>query len=394
MRYKTVPASLNRILRWLRRQWAWLLRLLIAVWLLRLLAPPLPYAILDAPQTVVTQVPQLCVHTRLMDEVEEWKIQYTLRLVREMGAPTIVEFFPWAYIEGQRGNYDWHNADRVIRHARNQGLRVIARLGLVPEWARRTTDDRQTTLNELPAQNYDDFARFAASFAMRYADSVDHLIIWNEPNLAFEWGFRPVNAAEYVSLLREVYRAVHAVRPTAIVLAAPLAPTLEPQGSAAGLNDLLYLEAMYQAGLADVSDGIAMHTYGFTASPDEPPAFDQLNFRRAELHHDIMQRYGDGDAPVFITETGWNEFPRWTKAVTPAQRIRYTLSAMDQVAQNWNWAQTLCLWVMRFPAPTGSYPDGFALVTPEFQRLPIYNALRSYALGLDEGSPLWLPAPQ
>ena len=79
-------------------------------------------------------------HTRLIDEVDEWKIQRSLELVREMGAGTIVEFFPWAYIEGSEDQYDWSSADRIVRHARNQGMHIIARLGLVPEWARKKGD--------------------------------------------------------------------------------------------------------------------------------------------------------------------------------------------------------------------------------------------------------------
>jgi polysaccharide biosynthesis protein PslG len=378
---------------WLRQHWHWLLRAAVFMWLLRLIAPPQPYALLGAPQTVITTQPHLCVHTRLMDEVDEWKIQRTLVLVREMGAPTIVEFFPWAYIETEQGQYNWTAVDRIVRHAQNQGIRIIARLGLVPAWARPSNDERQTTLNELHAESYDDFARFAAAFAARYAGVIDHWIIWNEPNLSFEWGYRPVNAAEYIEMLRVVYAAIHAAQPNAIVIAAPLAPTLEPVGSAAGLDDLLYFREMYAAGLAEVSDGIAMHTYGFTAPPGEAPAPDLLNYRRAELHRVIMQEYDDSDTPVFITEMGWNDHPRWTKAVSPSQRIAYTLDALAYSAQEWMWAETVCLWVMRFPAPTGSYPDDFTLVTPDFQLKPIYHALQAYGRGWSSGEPLWLPPP-
>ena len=37
------------------------------------------------------------------DEVEPWKIKRTLEMVREMGAPWIVEYFPWGYIEPAKG---------------------------------------------------------------------------------------------------------------------------------------------------------------------------------------------------------------------------------------------------------------------------------------------------
>jgi hypothetical protein len=88
-------------------------------------------------QHVLTENPKMGVHTRLTDEVEPWKIQRTLELVRQMGAPWIVEYFLWAAHEPQRGVFDWSHADLVVDHAINQGLTVIARLGYVPEWADR-----------------------------------------------------------------------------------------------------------------------------------------------------------------------------------------------------------------------------------------------------------------
>src|SRR5262249_38685114 len=150
----------------------------------------------------VAEKDNVCVHTRLIDEVEEWVIQRSLQLVREMGADTIVEFFPWAYFEQSPGRYSWSQADRIIRHAENQGLRVIARVGFVPRWARPDFQDDVTTMNYLPDEMFDDFARFVSAFAQRYAGTVDHIIIWNEPNLAFEWGYRPVNPEDYVRLLQ------------------------------------------------------------------------------------------------------------------------------------------------------------------------------------------------
>ena len=68
---------------------------------------------------------KLGVHTRLTDEVEPWKIKHTLQLVREMGAPWIVEYFPWAYHERFPGFFDWRHSDLVIDHANQQGLTVI-----------------------------------------------------------------------------------------------------------------------------------------------------------------------------------------------------------------------------------------------------------------------------
>jgi hypothetical protein len=377
----------------LRQDWRWYVRAGVAWLLLGALVPAPPRALLGTPQTVETQHPLVCVHTRLIEEVDEWKIQRSLQLVREMGADTIVEFFPWAYVESVEDLYDWTNIDRIVGYARNQGIHIIARMGLVPAWARPDTDDEFTTLNTLPETSYDDFAEFVADFAARYAGVIDHLIIWNEPNLAFEWGYREVDPGGYVDLLQAVYATAHTANPNVVILAAPLAPTLEPLGSPTGLDDLLYLQAVYEAGGADYFDGLAMHTYGFTEPPNVPSADSALNFRRAELLRDVMERYGDEDAPVFITETGWNDNPRWTKAVTPSQRIAYTVDAFRLAEQEWDWLDKLCLWVFRYPIPTFNYPDNFTLVTTDFQLKPIYYAVQAYALGLPTSETLWLPPP-
>lgn len=357
------------------------------------LRPAPARAPLGPPQRVETAQPQTCVHTRLIDEVEEWKVQRSLEDVREMGATHIVEFFPWAYIESEENRYDWAAADRIVRQAENQGVRIIARMGLVPDWARPTETLDFTTLNTLPEESYPDFAQFVADFAARYAGVIDQIVIWNEPNLAFEWGFEQVDPAGYARLLEVVYAPAHAANPNVQILAAPLAPTLEPPGSPAGLNDLLYLQDLYDAGAAPYFDALAMHTYGFTTAPDEAPATDRLNFRRAELLRAIMVKNGDSAKPVFITETGWNDNPRWAYGVLPSLRVRYTIEALTLAAKNWDWAESVCLWVLRYPVPSFSYPDDFALITTDFQRKPIYDAVRAFARGFPLPEQLWLSPP-
>ncbi|MCU0500986.1 MAG: beta-galactosidase [Anaerolineae bacterium] len=329
-------------------------------------------------QQVITQNPKMGVHTRLTDEVEPWKIQRTLEMVRQIGAPWIVEYFLWAAHEPQRGVYDWSHADLVIDHAVNQGLTVVARLGYVPEWARPP----RTNHLYLDATGYDDFARFAAAFAEHFRGRVKQIIIWNEPNLSQEWGFRPVDPAGYTQLLCRVYPAVKAANPDVQILAGALAPTLAPPGSEWGLNDLDYLQQMYDAGAAPCFDILAAHAYGWTFSPDDPPSADAVNFRRVELLRDIMVRNGDGTKQVMITEGGWNDHPRWTKAVRPAQRLEYTLRAYEKALQDWPWVDNLVMWAFRYPRPTGTYQDYYTFVGGDFQPKPIYLETQAYAEGL------------
>jgi hypothetical protein len=374
---RTLPSLLYRI------HPSHLLRVMLALIALRVIAPPRVLVTLDPPQEVVTTNPVVGVHTRLTDEVEEWKIQRTLRMVRQMGSPWIVEFFPWPYIEPAKGDYNWSHADAVIKHAENQGLTVIARLGWVPEWAR----EKETTFTHLDAEHYDDFADFVAAFAARYNGSdryrgrVNHIIVWNEPNLSFEWGYRPVDPKEYVEMLKAVYRRAHAANPDVIVLAGALAPTIEPEGSPAGLDDLLYLEQMYEAGAAPYFDGLSAHAYGLTQPPQAPPAPDALNFRRVELLREIMVAHRDEEKAIYVTEAGWNDHPRWVHAVRPAQRIEYTIDAYEWAHQRWPWCPCVAMWAFRYPNPTYNYQDYYEFVTTDFEPRVIYLEVQAYARG-------------
>ena len=356
---------------------------------------PVEYVELGEARIVETTKPQVCVHTLLENEVQERKIKRSLELVREMGATTIVQFFPWAYFEPGDGSFNWTQADLIVRHAKNQGLRIIARLGLVPDWARpATSDGRATTLNHLPEASFDDFAQYTAQMAARYREEIRHFIIWNEPNLSFEWGYRPVDPAAYVQLLELSYRAIKDANPQAVVLAGALAPTNELPGSPAGLNEFLYLREMYSSGAAPFFDALAVHSYGSTEPADAEPGADRLNFRRLELLRQIMLEADDGAKPVYITESGWNDHPRWTGAVRPSQRLQYTIKAFEFAERNWNWVEQLCIWAFRYPAPLNSYPDNFTLVSPTFDLKPIYYAIQDYARGWERSAIQWLPPPE
>ncbi len=350
--------------------------------------------LLGPPRQVQAVNPKVGVHTRLTDEVEPWKILRTFEMVREMGATWVVEYFPWWYYEPEPGRYDWDRPDMVVDFASHEGLTLIARLGFVPDWARPDN----TTPSYLDEEHYDDFARFAARFAERYRDRVRYIIVWNEPNLSLEWGYRPVDPEAYTRLLCRTYQAVKAVAPEVAVLGGALAPTLAPPGSEWGMNDLLFLQRMYDAGAGACFDILAVHAYGWQDPPNAPADPDRINFARTELLREIMVRNGDADKKIIITEGGWNDHPRWTKAVRPAQRVLYTLQAYEKVWKEWDWALAFCPWAFRYPRAARSYQDYFTFVAVDFTPKPIYLAVGRYARGqlqptMDDLSRLLLGEP-
>lgn len=337
---------------------------------------------LPPPQRVETINPLVGVHTRLSGFGDEAYVQRTLEQVRAMGASWIVELFPWAYVQpNSRYGFDWDGADMIVQHARRQGLNVVARLDIVPAWARppRTTD------RYLDPEYYEDYAGYVAAFARRYRPlGVRHLIIWNEPNLSFEWGERPPDPGAYAALLKVVYPRVKAAVPDVIIIAGGLSPGYSLGDGQVRLDDLQYLASLYDAGAAPFFDMWAVHAYGGKVPPNTPPAPEEVNFRRIEVVRALMDRFGDSEKRMIITEGGWNDHPRWAAAVSPAERIRWTIAAYEW-ARRYDWLEAVCFWQFGTPFSTRSYPDNWNFVAPDGTPRVIYLAVQQYARG-------WEPA--
>ncbi|MEI2689300.1 MAG: hypothetical protein V9H69_06125 [Anaerolineae bacterium] len=197
--------------------------------------------------------------------------------------------------------------------------RSSPRLGFAPQWAR----PKDTSPLYLDEEHYAAFGDYVYEFVRRYRDQVNYIIIWNEPNLSLEWGYRPVDPAGYTRMLQVAYTRAKEANPAVQVLGGALAPTLAPPGSEWGMDDLHYLQAMYDAGAAPYFDILAAHAYGGKFAPDEPAAPDAINFARTELLRAIMVANGDEAKPIMITEGGWNDHPRWTQrgAARPAHQL-------------------------------------------------------------------------
>ena len=97
--------------------------------------------------------------------------------------------------------------------------------------------------------------------------------------------------------------------------------------------------------------------------------------------HTALVEAGYADMLVYITEGGWNDHPRWTKAVQPSQRAAFTSRAYEKVLAEWPWAEAAILWAFRYPRPANTFQDYFTFVTTDFMPKPIYYSVQRYARG-------------
>ena len=311
-------------------------------------------------------------------------LRHNLSLIRESGFVWLRQFAYWDAIEAKAGQFDWHEWDAIAAALREYPeLEPVVVLMNSPLWARVTALGESPTASAPPA-SLEDFAAFAAVFAARYGDVIDHYQIWDEPNLDDAWGLLPPSPAEYVALLGSAGEAIRAADPGAKVVAAALAPTMEINRD--NISDLRYLERMYQHGAAELMDVVAAKPYGFSFSPlDRRVNENQLNFSRVIALREIMLRHGDGKKPIWASAWGWNALPDdWDGAesiwgsVSEDEQIRHTLSAFDRAHREWSWMGAMFLHHWQPDADQNSAQWGFSLLDADGAPKPLLEAIAQY----------------
>lgn len=299
-------------------------------------------------------------------------------LAHAAGFDTIVQLFHWGEIEPTRGQFYWQRSDELVQAAAYYGLNLIVRLDHPPDWARPALLQPGASPVQLAA--YETWVRRVVD---RYRGQVYAYIIWNEPNLALEWGGLSPDPATYVDLLAVGYRAVKTADPNALVVSAGLAPTNTRNAQA--LDDRLYLEAMYAAGASAYFDVLGVHAYGFGLPPDEPRdggwdgGLVGLVFARVEVLHEIMAVYGDGEKPLWITEMGWTveaqAHSAW-HAVTLIEQAEYLVRTLEKSQEEWPWLERITVW--NLGGERNSEWRGYSLLDEEGEARPAYHALNEY----------------
>jgi hypothetical protein len=287
-----------------------------------------------------------------------------LTLMTEADFRWVKQTFAWETIEGSgKGVYDWTNADRVVQQVNGHNLKLLARVSSDPE--------ETTFWAGTPPSNSDNFADFIFALATRYnctaqaAGCIQAYQIWNEPNLAREWGGNPPNPAQYVAFLQKAYAAVKRANPNAIVINAGMAPTGDNNNNA--MPDDVFYEGMYQA-MGGNSNGyfdmLRVHGARFAAPPELDPAEAASNptyggyrffaFRHVEDIRAIMERYGDSNKKIVLLEFGWtydsvNPDYKWHGAdagITAMVQGDYLKRAYQYAGANWPWVGLMSLLTM------------------------------------------------
>ncbi|MFP4322218.1 MAG: hypothetical protein ACLFTK_07180, partial [Anaerolineales bacterium] len=166
---------------------------------------------------------------------------WDLENVRLMNFAYVKQKFAWRDVQPTPHTWTWQLADEVVAETAHRGRRVVARLDTPPDWAIQPATDPA-----LPPFDMDALADYCGNVAARYAGQIEAYQIWNEPNLAREWGEQPPDPRAYVVLLARCAGAIRQADPNAIIISAGLSPT--GTRTAEALPDEEFLWEMYAAG--------------------------------------------------------------------------------------------------------------------------------------------------
>lgn len=277
--------------------------------------------------------------------------------------------------------FDWMESDRLVGAVLASGLDLVPLLDGDPEQ------------DFTPPEDPGDFAAWAGAFAERYQDRIRYYIIWDEPNLTSHWGQRPVNASEYAALLSAAATAIRAVDPSSVIVAAPLAPTVET--GAQNMADALFLDELYRAGAAPFFDVVAGKPYGFNTSPDDRRVdLDVLNFSRIILLREVMEGHGDTGKAIWAGNWGWNALPAfwagepsiWGQVDEDTQAL-WTVDALERARREWPWMGHMFLENWQPAAPANDAHWGFSIAGRKTA-----TTLAEFALADDRAYPGYSPA--
>ncbi|MEZ4582621.1 MAG: SH3 domain-containing protein [Caldilineaceae bacterium] len=254
-----------------------------------------------------------------------------------------------------------------------------------------------------PPADPQSYAAFVGRLAGEFCGSgLKAIEVWNEQNLHYEWGNKPLNPADYMNLLRAAYGSIKGACPSMLVISGALTPAGDAGPYAR--DDFAYLEGMYQNGWPATPTASAFtpaattcrpawagreacaviqQTGNFFNGPCDTPHHSWSFRSTMEGYRNIMVVYGDANKRLWPTEFGWAVGPAVNGAYAYAndnsadEQAAWTVEAF-QMMRSWGWVGPAFLWNLNFRVVAdGTEKAQWGIVRNDYSPLPVYEALRA-----------------
>ncbi len=337
-----------------------------------------------------------------MVDTSDAMIDQVMSMTKGMGFGWVKQQIEWRRFEASQGAIEYGAMDVIVNAANARGINLLFSIVNAPPWAREAGFDAGVGG---PPADPNTYGSFVGAVAGKYCGSaVKAIEVWNEQNLHYEWGNKPLNPGEYVNLLKVAYAAIKNACPSMYVISG--APTPAGNNGNYAMDDFTYLEEMFKAGANDYLDAVGAHPSGYNVPPsstwDGACAAIQVSgnsfngacdsphhswsFRSTmEGYRNIMNVYGGGGKSVMPTEFGWaaggafDARYKYADDNTLEEQAAWTVEAY-QMMRNWGWVGPAILWNLNFRVVSnGTEKAQWGIVGPGWEPLPAYNALAAMA---------------
>ncbi|MFN8441161.1 MAG: SH3 domain-containing protein [Caldilineaceae bacterium] len=366
---------------------------------------PAPQAAAAAPPVVSAPAPAggipfgYGIQAHMID-TSDGMISQVMGSAKGLGFGWVKSQIEWKRFEDSAGAPDFGPMDPIINAANAQGLNVFFSVVGAPAWARESGFDGNVGG---PPADPNTYASFVGKLAGKYCgSSLKAIEVWNEENLHYEWGNRPLNPGDYVRLLAAAYASIKAACPSMYVVSGALTPAGN-NGSLA-VDDFTYLEGMFQAGAANYMDSVGAHPSGYnvppwatwdTACAEIQKSGNSFNGACDSPHHSwsyrstmegyraIAVKYGAADKTIVASEFGWAAGGAFNPNYAYAndndfdEQATWTVEAY-KMAKAWGWAGPMILWNLNFRVVAdGTEKAQWGIVKNDWTPLPAFSALAS-----------------
>jgi Cellulase (glycosyl hydrolase family 5) len=221
----------------------------------------------------------------------------TAQTASELGAGWVRLWASWEYAQPAPGQWSSdivNGLNAAADAAKARGLKVLMVVQRSPAWASGGSGGIH------PPTDPATFGAAMGGLAER-VPGVDAWELWNEEDETIFWA-GGADPARYAAMVKAAYPAIKAAQPHDIVVT----------GATTG-NNFDFIEALYSHGIKGSFDAVGVHTDTacLVNGPDvhyrdEQGRIGRYTFTGYREVHAVMQRHGDGDKPIWMTELGWN----------------------------------------------------------------------------------------
>ena len=197
-------------------------------------------------------------------------------------------YVAWPNLEPEKGQWKFATLDKYVTMANLAKVDVLLPLGLSPAWASARPNEPSSYKpgNAAEPLNMDDWRNYVRIVATRYKGRVHAYELWNEVNLK---GFYSGSPEKLVQMARIAYETLKEIDPDVIVVS----PSVTGEG-----RNTAWLDNYLAKGGGQYADVIGYHFYVPRKTPEAMlPVIRQVQ--------QIMRNHGQGNKPLWNTETGW-----------------------------------------------------------------------------------------